>query len=93
MVLRCRHRVWFHIIIQHKNARFQKPRLLFPNHLFQLQQGVTVPRSTDGPDLQKVHAKVNASSECKALSFPAEFLKLLKRCDKCFNALGTYVEK
>ncbi|GFU71607.1 hypothetical protein TNCV_3035471 [Trichonephila clavipes] len=75
MVLRCRNRVWSHIVIQQQNAMFETPRQLFPNHFLKFQQGVTVPHSSDGYNIQKVHAKVNASSQCKALSFPAGFIE------------------
>ncbi|GFU41907.1 hypothetical protein TNCV_2085921 [Trichonephila clavipes] len=34
MVLRCRRRVWTCIITQQQNARFEKPRSLFPNRPF-----------------------------------------------------------
>ncbi|GFU05209.1 hypothetical protein TNCV_575381 [Trichonephila clavipes] len=57
MVLRWRHRVWSLIVLQQQNTRFEKPWQLFPNRLFQFRQGVTVPRSIDGPNLQTVHAK------------------------------------
>ncbi|GFW31775.1 hypothetical protein TNCV_5039451 [Trichonephila clavipes] len=69
MVLRCRCRVWPHIVIQQQNTRFEKPMSLLQNHLFQLRQGVTVPRSINGSNLQRVRAKVNASSVKKTLSF------------------------
>ncbi|GFW13265.1 hypothetical protein TNCV_4121631 [Trichonephila clavipes] len=71
MVLLCHFRVWPRIVIQQQHTRFEKPRPLFPNRLFQFRQGLTVPNSIDGSNVQKVHAKVNASSVCKALSFPA----------------------
>ncbi|GFV47257.1 hypothetical protein TNCV_4829131 [Trichonephila clavipes] len=65
MVLRCRYRVWFRIVIQQQNARFEMSMPLFPKHLFQIRQGVTVLRNThiDGSNLQNVQEKVNASSE------------------------------
>ncbi|GFW44145.1 hypothetical protein TNCV_3855061 [Trichonephila clavipes] len=37
--------------------QFEKPRTFFPNRLFQLRQGVTVPSSIDDSNLQKVKAK------------------------------------
>ncbi|GFS78160.1 hypothetical protein TNCV_1107711 [Trichonephila clavipes] len=43
MVLLCRRRVWTRIIIQQQNARFEKPRSLFPNRPLHFRQGVTVP--------------------------------------------------
>ncbi|GFV31561.1 transposable element Tcb2 transposase [Trichonephila clavipes] len=73
MVLRCQRRVSLRIFIQKQNAVFQKHWPLFPNCLFPFRQGVTVPSSIDGSKLQKVNPKVNASSICKVLSFPARF--------------------
>ncbi|GFV34991.1 hypothetical protein TNCV_4053091 [Trichonephila clavipes] len=68
MVLRCRRRVRTRIIIQ-QNARFEKPRSLFPNVRFNFDRvSQYLPRSIDGSNLQKKpRTKVNASSACKAL--------------------------
>ncbi|GFV90966.1 hypothetical protein TNCV_1248541 [Trichonephila clavipes] len=64
MVLRCR--VWSRIVIQQQNARFEKPRPLFPNRLFQFRQGTTVPRSIDGSNLQKVSSKITINEAIKS---------------------------
>ncbi|GFX95498.1 hypothetical protein TNCV_4825131 [Trichonephila clavipes] len=76
LVLRCHHRVWSRIVIQQRNARYEKSRPLFSKRLFQFRQGVTLPRSIDGYNLQKVQEKVNSSSVYKALRFPAVFLEV-----------------
>ncbi|GFX10025.1 hypothetical protein TNCV_4101641 [Trichonephila clavipes] len=83
----CRHSqlrvaIWFCITVaecglamssNNKTPDLRSPGLFFPNHRFQFRHGVTVPRSIDGSNHQKVLAKLNVSSVCKALSFPAGF--------------------
>ncbi|GFY25590.1 hypothetical protein TNCV_2487101 [Trichonephila clavipes] len=46
-----------HCHLELQNAKFEKSWLLFPNRLFLFRQVVTVPRSIDGSNLQKVQAK------------------------------------
>ncbi|GFV54633.1 putative DD41D transposase [Trichonephila clavipes] len=45
MALRCGRLMWSSIAIQQQNIVTEKPRPLFPNHLFRYQHGVTVPPS------------------------------------------------
>ncbi|GFV64542.1 hypothetical protein TNCV_4965231 [Trichonephila clavipes] len=71
--LRFHRRVWSRIVIQQQNDIFEKPRTVLLNNFFQFPQSITVQRSIDGSNLQKVHAKVSTSSVFKALSFPAGF--------------------
>ncbi|GFY21217.1 hypothetical protein TNCV_3992611 [Trichonephila clavipes] len=86
--------MWSRIVIQQQNAKIEKPYPLISNHLLQFRQDVTVPRNIEGFQPPKSSSKSKCFFRIQSPEFFLEgFLKLIKWYDKCFNVLGTYVEK
>ncbi|GFU67136.1 hypothetical protein TNCV_3675501 [Trichonephila clavipes] len=82
MVLRCHRRVWSRIDIQQQNARSEKPKPPFPNHLIDFEQSVTIPRRhCDTPWFQLLKNPLKSKRFFHMQSpefFLVGFLKLIK---------------